>query len=94
MLFMVIETFKDNDMLPVYRRFRDAGRGLPDGLKYIDSWVESNFGRCYQLMECGDLRHLQQWVLHWQGTGVSFEIVPVVHGKETRDVVAPFLGRG
>lgn len=27
MLFMVIERFQDNDMIPVYERFRDRGRG-------------------------------------------------------------------
>jgi hypothetical protein len=27
MLFMVIERFKDDDMVPIYRRLRDAGRG-------------------------------------------------------------------
>ena len=42
MLFMVIERFKDSDMLPIYKRVRDEGRLLPDGLKYIDSWVEPN----------------------------------------------------
>lgn len=93
MLFMVIERFKDNDMLPVYRHVRDRGRMIPDGLKYVDSWVEPNFGRCFQLMECDDLRLLQEWVLQWNGTGVTFEIVPVVPSKETREVVAPFLGK-
>jgi hypothetical protein len=39
MLFMVIERFRDDDMLPVYRKIRDAGRLLPDGLEYVDSWV-------------------------------------------------------
>lgn len=91
MLFMVIETFRDNDMLPVYRRVRTHGRGLPEGLAYIDSWVEPNFGRCFQLMECDDLSLLQQWVLHWQGTGVSFEIVPVLPSARVREVVAPWL---
>jgi len=43
MLFMIIERFKDQDMLPVYKRFREGGRLLPEGLKYIDSWVEPNF---------------------------------------------------
>ena len=38
MLFMIIERFRDNDMVPVYRRVRDGGRMLPDGLEYIDSW--------------------------------------------------------
>jgi hypothetical protein len=91
MLFMVIERFDNNDMLPAYRHLRDKGRLLPDGLVYIDSWIEPGFGRCFQLMECGDARLLQQWVLGWQGCGVSFEIVPVVPSKETRVIVAPFL---
>lgn len=93
MLFMVIETFRDNDMVPIYRKLRDGGRGLPEGLKYLDSWVEPNFQRCFQLMECSDLRLLQEWVLNWRGFGVGFEIVPVVSSKETREVVAPHLDR-
>jgi len=66
---------------------------LPDGLAYIDSWVEPNFARCFQLMECSDLRLLQEWALRWRGSGVTLEIVPVVSSKETRDVVAPWLDR-
>ncbi len=91
MLFMIIERFKDDDMLPVYERLRERGRMIPDGLKYVDSWVEPNFSRCFQLMECDDLRLLQDWVLGWRGTGVTFEIVPVVSSKDTREVVAPHL---
>ena len=91
MLFMIVEGFRDQDMLPVYRRVRDSGRLLPDGLRYVDSWVEPNFGRCFQLMECDDLRLIQEWILQWRGTGTSFEIVPVVTSKETREVVAPYL---
>jgi hypothetical protein len=91
MLFMIIERFKDNDMIPVYRRVRESGRSLPAGLKYVDSWIEPNFARCFQLMETDDARLLQEWVLGWRGLGVSFEIVPVVPSAETRAVVAPFL---
>ena len=91
MLFMIIETYRDNDMIPVYERVRDRGRMLPEGLKYLDSWVEPNFARCFQLMECDDLRLLQEWVLQWRGCGVSFEIVPVVTSAETRAVVAPHI---
>lgn len=88
---MVIESFRDNDMVPVYERLRDAGRGLPDGLEYIDSWVEPNFARCFQLMRCDDLALFQEWVLHWRGTGATIEIVPVVPAARTREVVTPFL---
>ena len=93
MLFMIIERFKDNDMLPIYKRVRDEGRMFPEGLKYIDSWVEPNFSRCFQVMECDDLRLLQEWALKWRGSGAVLEIVPVVSSKETRDVVAPYLDR-
>ncbi len=93
MLFMIIERFRDDDMLPIYKRVRDRGRSLPEGLKYIDSWIEPNFARCFQLMECDDARLLQQWVLGWRGTGATFEIVPVVSSKDTREIVAPFLDR-
>jgi hypothetical protein len=91
MLFMIVETFKDNDMLPIYQQLKAAGRKLPDGLRYIDSWVEPNFARCFQLMETDDLRTIQSWVLSWRGSGASFEIVPVVSSAATREVVAPFV---
>jgi hypothetical protein len=91
MLFMVIERFANNDMVPVYQRLRDQGRGLPEGLEYLDSWVEPNFARCFQLMRCEDPRRFQEWVLHWRGCGVSFEIVPVVPSMDTREIVAPYL---
>ena len=91
MLFMIIEKFRDNDMIPTYLRLRDSGRMLPAGLKYVDSWIEANFSCCFQLMECDDLRLIQEWVLHWRGTGVTFEIIPVVTSAETKAVVAPHI---
>lgn len=91
MLFMVIERFRDNDMLPIYQRVRDGGRSLPAGLEYVDSWVEPNFSRCFQLMRCDDLRLFQEWCLLWRGSGVTAEIVPVVSSRDTQQVVAPYL---
>lgn len=91
MLFMLIERFKDNDMLPIYQRIWDEGRMFPEGLKYIDSWVEPNFSRCFQVMECDDLRLLQEWVLKWRGSGVTFEIIPVVSSKQTQELITPLL---
>jgi len=90
MLFMVVERFKNRDAKAVYRHFREHGRGVPDGLTYVGSWIETNFDRCFQLMECGDARLLQQWVLFWQ-EHVEFEIVPVVPSAETREIVEPLL---
>jgi Protein of unknown function (DUF3303) len=89
MLFMVIEKFRDHDGAAVYRRFREKGRMLPEGLKYVDSWVEVNGNRCFQLMKCDDVQLFQQWVVRWNDL-VDFEIIPVrtsneaVAGHETR----------
>jgi hypothetical protein len=91
MLFMVIERFRDNDMVPVYRRLHQRGRSLPEGLEYVDSWVAADFSRCFQLMHCDDLRLIQAWILEWRGSGVTFEIVPVVMSAEARAVVEPYL---
>lgn len=50
MLFMVVERFKNRDPEEVYRRFQEKGRMMPEGLKYVESWIEANFDRCFQLM--------------------------------------------
>jgi len=91
MLFMVIETFEADDMLPIYAHIRDHGRRLPEGLTFHDSWIEPGFRRCFQIMETDDARLLQEWVLGFHGLGARFEIVPVVPSARTREVVEPFL---
>jgi hypothetical protein len=81
MLYMVIERFKNRDAGAVYRRLRESGRMMPEGLNYIDSWVEGNFDRCFQLMECPDPRLFDQWTVHWQDL-IDFEINPVMTSQE------------
>ena len=83
---MVIERFKGRDPKPIYQRLNERGRQMPDGLKYIDSWIEPNFDRCFQLMEAEDARLFQQWLLHWNDL-MDFEFVPVVPSKDARAVV-------
>ncbi len=90
MLFMVIERFRNRDAKAVYRRFRDQGRGVPEGLRYVGSWIEANFDRCFQLIECDDARLLQQWVAVWSDL-IDFEIVPVVPSAETHATIEPLL---
>ncbi len=92
MLFMVIERFKDRDALAVYRRFRERGRMTPEGLTFVESWVEANCDRCFQIMECDDVRLLQQWAVHWRDL-VAFEFVPVAPGKATAEALMPLLDR-
>jgi hypothetical protein len=77
MTFTTIEQFQGNDMLPMYKHVRDEGRMMPDGLEVGESWLEPNFSRCFQLMECGDRRLHQEWILTWHGSGASFKIASV-----------------
>jgi hypothetical protein len=90
MLFMVVERFRDRDAKAIYRRFREHGRMMPDGLKYVGSWIEANFDRCFQLMECDDPKLLQEWLLSW-GDLMQREIVPVVPSAETKALVEKHL---
>ena len=90
MLFMVIETFRNQDAKAVYRRFRDKGRQMPEGLAFVSSWVAADLGRCFQLMEADDVTLFQRWIAEWQEV-VEFEVVPVIDGTTTREALAPML---
>jgi hypothetical protein len=90
MLFMVIEHFDQAKLKDVYRHLRDRGRGVPDGVRYVDSWIEASFGRCFQLMECDDATLLQEWVLHWSALA-RFEIVPVAPSKQVSAMIEKHL---
>jgi hypothetical protein len=90
MLYMIVEHFKNNDAVPVYRRFRDRGRMTPNGLTYVSSWVDDRFQRCYQLMESRDRRLLDQWMSQWSDL-VEFEVYPVMTSKEAAEKIAPRL---
>jgi len=49
LLYMVVERFV-RGARPVYERAVQGGRLLPDGLVYVDSWVDERLDRCFQLM--------------------------------------------
>jgi len=91
MLYMVIEHFRDGDAIPVYRRFRDRGRLMPEGLRYVSSWITGDFQRCFQVMECEDRRLLEEWMSHWKDL-MDFEVLPVITSVEAVTTVAPKLG--
>jgi hypothetical protein len=76
MRYMVIETFRQGSR-PVYERARERGRMLPDGLRYVESWVEEGLGRCFQLMETDDPALFDPWTARWSDLA-DFEIVPVL----------------
>jgi uncharacterized protein DUF3303 len=90
MLYMIVETFRDGDAVPVYRRFRDKGRMAPDGLKYVASWVTEDLRRCFQIMECDDPTLIAQWMARWEDV-TEFDVVPVITSEQAAAFVAPRL---
>ena len=90
MIYMVIEEFRDRDPVPVYRRLRDSGRQLPNGLKYLGSWVTQDLTRCYQVMESDDPILLDEWMLRWTDV-MSFQVIPVVTSPEAVAMVSSRL---
>lgn len=81
MLYMVIEQFKNQDAVPVYRRFRDQGRMTPQGLEYVSSWVDMKLERCFQIMETSDPKLMFEWIANWSDI-VEFEVVPVISSAD------------
>jgi hypothetical protein len=90
MLFMVVEKFRGQDGKAVYRKLRDKGRALPEGLTFVASYVTADLGRCFQLMETDDVTTFQRWIADWSEVA-EFEVVPVVEGKAAREALEPLL---
>jgi hypothetical protein len=67
MRFMLIEHYTAGP-LAVYERAGVHGRMLPEGLRYIDSWVvdDDRLDRCFQLMEADDPGLFDVWRERWQ----------------------------
>jgi hypothetical protein len=90
MLFMVIEHFRPGRAPEVYRRFRDRGRMAPEGLRYVSSWVDLRFERCFQVMEADGESLFREWTRSWEDL-IEFEIVAVRPSSEAAAAIAPEL---
>lgn len=87
MLYMVVEHFRNQDPVPVYRRFRDHGRLAPEGVRYVSSWVDEDFTRCFQLMEADDRKRVEEWIANWSDI-VEFEVYPVISSNEAAERIS------
>jgi hypothetical protein len=87
---MIVEHFKNQDPLPVYRRFREHGRLAPEGLQYVSSWVDEKLERCFQVMEAGDPKLVTEWIAKWSDI-VDCEVYPVISSKEAAERISTCL---
>ena len=86
MLYMVIEHYHPGKLKVLYQRFDEKGRMLPDGVKYINSWINEDITVCYQLMESDSLDKLNEWTSNWNDI-VDFELIPVISSSEAKNSV-------
>ena len=73
---MVIETFRPDCRQKIYERFHAQGRLLPAGLMYLNSWLEKEGNRCFQLMETDDPGLFRVWTERWNDL-VGFEVIEI-----------------
>jgi len=73
---MVIENYRKDCFDKIYDRFHNHGRMLPDGLVFIESWLENNGKRCFQLMETDNPELFETWINNWKDL-VDFEVVEI-----------------
>jgi hypothetical protein len=74
--YMVIETYRTGCLEKVYERFHKQGRLLPAGLNYIDSWLEKDGPRCFQLMATDAPGLFHEWTRNWEDL-TRFEIIEI-----------------
>jgi len=83
---MIIEKFHEGKVKALYQRFDEKGRMVPDGVKYIDSWINEDVTICYQLMESRTKELLNNWIERWKDLA-DFEIIPVISSAEAKKKV-------
>jgi hypothetical protein len=62
----------------------------PDALRYVSSWVDVNFERCFQVMEADSEALFRGWTANWDDL-IDFEIIPVRTSTEAAAAIAPQL---
>jgi hypothetical protein len=82
--YMVIESFLPGCKNKVYERFHQKGRMLPEGLAYVNSWLEKDGARCFQLMETDDPSLFQLWLDEWKDL-VAMEVVELGEKPGSQD---------
>ncbi len=86
MQYMIIERFYPGKVKAIYERFAEKDRMLPQGVSYINSWINESVTGCYQLMESESFEKLQEWIDNWKDL-VEFEVVPVINSEKAKEII-------
>jgi hypothetical protein len=86
MLYMIIEKFHPFKVKELYERFEEKGRLMPEGLSYINSWIDENITTCFQVMETDSIEKIREWIGYWNDLA-DFEIIPVITSAQAKEKI-------
>jgi len=92
MTYLIIEHFHSGKIKDMYERFDKKGRMMPEGVVYINSWIDEEVTTCYQIMESESEDKLKEWIRNWDDL-VDFEIIPVITSAQAKAKVLGNLNK-
>ena len=86
MLYMIIETFHPGKVKQLYKRFEEKGRLMPQGVQYINSWINEDITTCFQVMESDTEKKIYEWIQNWIELS-DFKVIPVITSSQAKEKV-------
>ena len=86
MLYMIIETFHPGKVKQLYKRFEEKRRLMPEGVQYINSWINEDVTTCYQVMESDTEKKIYEWIQNWIDLS-DFKVIPVITSSQAKEKV-------
>ena len=86
MTYLIIEKFYPEKIKALYQRFDEQGRMMPEGVTYINSWIDEAVETCYQIMESESREKLEEWMDNWKGYA-DFTVIPVITSAQAKEKV-------
>ena len=83
---MIIETFHPGKVKQLYRRFEEKGRLMPEGVEYVNSWINEDVTTCYQVMESEAETKIYEWIQNWIDLS-DFKVIPVITSSLAKEKV-------
>ena len=74
--YMVVEKYKKDCFDKVYERYNNKGRMFPEGLYFLNSWVNQDNAICFQLMESNSEGLFYEWFQNWNDL-IDFDLYPI-----------------
>jgi len=90
MQYMIIETFHPDKIKALYQRYDEKGRMMPEGVTFVNSWINESVTVCFQVMESDSIDKLNEWIGHWDDLA-DFQVIPVISSAQAK---AKVMGSG